>query len=440
MKNKKLIDFILKNPEKLFSYIKFIREKEDKHSEDEISTYFYNLDSKDKIDILYRIFWYLGEYCFSSNLAEEYNRLMQYNKTLDFLIKSTDIKDLEMAIDKLEEIDYIFYFLLMFEKKISESFIKAKINMVSKKLLKDKPCDLNRMLNDLKKAKYMFDFAKKEYNLDVQILLKTYNDDELRNSNILRKIFLLEIKKGYTNENFCYLIQALRLLDEKEMSEDLIRTTFKFFEKKIAEIQEGITSVAGLRSFTKKDVFFVNENNKENVSKDLKLENKEDSLKILSDFLVDFLYLKPVVRFLENNKDFKMNINQEAKYYSKKLESEMTGLHIDLGFPLFKGMEEYTALKKVKKKSDLMMVSGHHLEKRYVMGMRLLSISLFDYLPSETYNYLCENYSSYSFDVLSGRNLSKETIPFIADIFDLMSEDFKLTKEAKESLELLHKV
>ena len=113
---------------------------------------------------------------------------------------------------------------------------------------------------------------------------------------------------------------------------------------------------------------------------------------------------------------------------------------MDLGFPLFKGMEEYTALKKVKKKSDLMIVSGHHLEERYVTGMRILSISLFDCLPSETYNYLCESYSSYSFDVLSGRNLNKETIPFIADILDLISEDFKLTKEAKESLELLHKV
>jgi hypothetical protein len=431
---------MLKNPEKLFSYVRFIREREDKYSEEEISTYLYNLDSKDKVDILYGIFWYLGEYCFSNSPAEEYNRLMRYNEFFNFLIKSITAKDLEMAIDKLEEIDYIFYFLLMFEKEVSESFIKDKINTISKQLLKDKSYALNRMLNDLKKTKYMFDFAKKEYNLDVQILLKTYNDDELKNSNVLNKIFSHEIKQGYTNENFCYLIQALRLLDEKDMSEDLIRTTFKFFEKKIAEIQEGKTSVAGLKSFTKKDVFFVNENNKENVSKDLKFENKEDSLKILSDFLVDFLYLKPVVRFLENNKDFKMNINQEAKYYSKKLESGMTALHINLGFPLFKGMEEYTALKKVKKKSDLMMVSGHHLEAKYVMGMRLLSISLFDCLPSETYNYLCENYSSYSFDVLSGRNLNKETIPFIADIFDLMSEDFKLTKEAKESLELLHKV
>lgn len=440
MKNKKLIDFILKNPEKLFSYVRFIREKKDKYSEDEISTYLYNLDSRDKIDILYGIFWYLGEYCFSSNPAEEYNSLMGYNDFLNFLIKSMTVKDLEMTIDKLEEIDYIFYFLLMFEKEVSESFIKNKIITINKQLLKEKPYNLNRMLGDLKKAKYMFDFAQKEYNLDVQILLKVYNDDELRNSNVLNKIFSHEIKQGYKNENFCYLIQALRLLDEKYISEDLIRTTFKFFEKKISEIQEDKTSVARLRSFTKKDIFFVSKKNKENISKALKLENKEDSLKILSDFLVDFLYLKPVIRFLENNKDFKMNINKEEKYYSKKLESGMTSLHMDLGFPLFKGMEEYTALKKVKKKSDLMIISGHHLETRYVMGMRLLSISLFDCLPSETYNYLCENYTSHSFDILSGRNLSKETIPFIADILDLMSEDFKLTKEAKERLELLHKV
>ncbi|MBM24447.1 MAG: hypothetical protein CL760_01890 [Chloroflexi bacterium] len=438
MKNKKLIDFMLKNPEKLFSYVRFIREKEDKYSEDEISTYLCNLESKDKVDILYGIFWYLGECCFSSNPAEEYSNLMRCNEFLDFLIKSMTVKDLEMAINKLKEIDYIFYFLLMFEKEISESFIKNKINTINKQLLKDKPYNLNRMLGDLKKAKYLFDFAQEEYNLNVQILLKVYNDDELRNSNVLSKIFSDEIKQGYKNENFCYLIQALRLLDEKYISEDLIRTTFKFFEKKIAEIQEGKISVVGLRSFTKKDVFFTKNNNKENET--LKLENKEDSLKILSDFLVDFLYLKPVVRFLEKNKDFKMNINQKAKYYSKKLESGITGLHMDLGFPLFKGMEEYTALKKVKKKSDLMIVSGHHLEERYVTGMRILSISLFDCLPSETYNYLCESYSSYSFDVLSGRNLNKETIPFIADILDLISEDFKLTKEAKESLELLHKV